>query len=63
MRDIQKDIIAKANDIRELEGDVGLVWDPQVIHKCLQDRVPEKTKSGSNHFHWQLIKVNILTYR
>lgn len=34
----KKDIIAKANDIRELEGDVRLVWDSQVIHKCLQNR-------------------------
>lgn len=45
MRDIKKDIIAKADDVRELEGDVRLVWDPQVIHKCLQDRDPENTMS------------------
>lgn len=42
MRDIKKDIVAKANDVGELEGDVCLVRDPQVVHKCLQDRDPVK---------------------
>lgn len=32
----KKDIISEANDIRQFEGDVGLVWDPQVIHKGLE---------------------------
>lgn len=34
----KKDIVAKADDVRELEGDVRLVWDSQVVHKCLQEK-------------------------
>ena len=33
-----KDIIAKTNDIWELEGDVRLLWNSQVINKCLEER-------------------------
>jgi hypothetical protein len=32
----KKDIVSEANDIRQLEGNVNLVWDPQVIHKGLE---------------------------
>lgn len=35
LSDNQKDIISKADDIRELQGDVSLVWDSQIIHKSL----------------------------
>lgn len=35
----KKDIISEANDIRQFEGDVNLVWDPQVIHKGLEGNI------------------------
>ena len=34
----KKDIIAKADDIRELERDVRLVRDSQVVHERLQNK-------------------------
>lgn len=34
----EKDIIAKADDIVELQGDVLLVWDAHIIHKCLRKK-------------------------
>ena len=39
-----KDIVAEANDIGELEGYVGLVWDPQVIYKRLWKIEREKKR-------------------
>lgn len=33
-----KDIISKADDVRQFEGDICLIRDTQVIHKCLQKR-------------------------
>lgn len=38
-----KDIIAKTNDIGELEGDVRLLRDSQVVNKRLEDRGTEIT--------------------
>lgn len=38
MQYIKKDIIAKADDVRQLEGDVRLVWDPKVVHKRLHSQ-------------------------
>lgn len=31
-----KDIVSKANDIRQLERDVRLLGDSEVVHECLQ---------------------------
>lgn len=33
-----KDIISKADDVRQFEGDICLIRDPQVVHKSLQTR-------------------------
>lgn len=39
----RKDIIAKTNDVGELEGDVRLLRDSQVVNKRLEDRETEIT--------------------
>lgn len=35
-KSMKQDIISEADDVREFEGDVGLIRNPQVIHKGLE---------------------------
>lgn len=43
----EKDIIAKADNIVELQGDVLLVWDAYIIHKRLRKKGEEEEAKQS----------------
>lgn len=48
-----KDIVAEANDIRQLERDVRLLWDSEVVHECLQKR--EELEKHKQRAQWKNI--------